>query len=89
MLDRIIFGKSYEGSRTEALYGVMGKKRKSGGRSSGQPPDETPLHDGKIKYDINEEFADSKDEFFAGRDKILLDEGPTSKRRRKVEEEGV
>lgn len=67
----------------------MGKKRKSGGKSSGQPVEDISLSNSKTKYDINEEFADSEDEFFAGRDEILLDEGPTSKRRRKLANEGV
>ena len=67
----------------------MGKKRKAGGKPPGQAQDDITLLNGKTKYDINEEFADSEDEFFVGRDKILLKEGPTSKRRRKIEEEGM
>lgn len=68
---------------------VMGKKRKAGGKPTGQSQSIDALPTGKTKYDINEEFADSEDEFLAGRDKILLEDGPTSKRRKRVAEEGM
>lgn len=35
----------------------------------------------------NDTFNDSEDEFVAGRERILLDEGPAAKRRRRMEEE--
>ncbi|KIY01998.1 uncharacterized protein Z520_02136 [Fonsecaea multimorphosa CBS 102226] len=38
-------------------------------------------------HDAEETFNDSEDEFFAGRDKVLLDEGPAAKRRRKIQEQ--
>lgn len=62
----------------------MGKKRKAGGRpaAKGEAPART-------KFDIEERFDDSEDEFQAGRDQILLDEGPETKRRRRVAEEGM
>lgn len=56
----------------------MGKKRKSRPTADSQtvdPRDE--LHD------------DSEDEFYAGRDKILLEETPAAKRRRKIEEHDI
>ncbi|KIW94348.1 uncharacterized protein Z519_05664 [Cladophialophora bantiana CBS 173.52] len=40
------------------------------------------------RYDADETFNDSEDEFFAGRDKVLLDEEPSAKRRRKLQEQG-
>lgn len=39
------------------------------------------------RYDPEERFDDSEDEFFAVRDKILLDEEPAAKRRRRIEEQ--
>lgn len=62
----------------------MGKKRKAGGRpaAKGEEPERT-------KFDIEERFDDSEDEFQTGRDQILLDEGPETKRRRRVTEEGM
>ncbi|KAL1980912.1 hypothetical protein VTN96DRAFT_3332 [Rasamsonia emersonii] len=64
----------------------MGKKRKASSRPSGETAknDDDAL---QSKYDINETFDDSEDEFIAGRDQILLDEGPEAKRRRKLEED--
>jgi U3 small nucleolar RNA-associated protein 3 len=40
------------------------------------------------KHDVEETFADSEDDFFAGHDKVLLEEGPSQKKRRKLDEEG-
>lgn len=62
----------------------MGKKRKAGGRPAAK--DEVPA---RTKFDIEERFDDSEDEFQTGRDQILLDEGPETKRRRRVAEEGM
>ncbi|KAJ5938090.1 hypothetical protein N7454_004432 [Penicillium verhagenii] len=56
----------------------MGGKRKAGGRP---PKAEAPA---RTKFDIEERFDDSEDEFQAGRDQILLDEAPEAKRRRRV-----
>ena len=60
----------------------MAKKRKAtraGGRSvdARQIPTASP----------EDQFNDSQDEFFIGRDKILLDQEPAAKRRRKLEEQ--
>ncbi|KAK5046145.1 hypothetical protein LTR84_008602 [Exophiala bonariae] len=60
----------------------MAKKRKAsgtGGRNAGarQNPTTHP----------EDHFNDSEDEFFTGRDKILLDEEPTAKRRRRLQEQ--
>ncbi|KAL4755034.1 hypothetical protein BDW72DRAFT_86267 [Aspergillus terricola var. indicus] len=61
----------------------MGKKRKAGGRPAANNTDKEEPY----KFDIEERFDDSEDEFQAGRDQILLDEAPEAKRRRKVAED--
>lgn len=68
----------------------MGKKRKASGRTAtANVPKEFDPEDGKLgPIDTYEDVADSEDEFHINRDKILLDEGPDAKRRRKWEEEG-
>lgn len=63
----------------------MGKKRKAGGRPAANKAGKDEPH----KFDIEERFDDSEDEFQAGRDQILLDEAPEAKRRRRLAEEGV
>ncbi|KAJ5634010.1 hypothetical protein N7528_001852 [Penicillium herquei] len=60
----------------------MGKKRKAGGRPASKS--EAPA---RTKFDIEERFDDSEDEFQTGRDHILLEEAPEAKRRRRVAEE--
>jgi U3 small nucleolar RNA-associated protein 3 len=67
----------------------MGKKRKAGGKPLGELREEQTRQNVQTKYDADERFADSENEFFAGREKILLEEGPASKRRRKLEDEGA
>ncbi|KAK7511399.1 Sas10 C-terminal domain-containing protein [Phyllosticta citriasiana] len=64
----------------------MAKKRKASGQAYGPP--KAPK-DEKTKLNINtfEDVADSEDEFHINRDKILLDEGPEAKRRRKWQEQ--
>lgn len=62
----------------------MGKKRKAGGRPAQKT--EAPA---RTKYDVEERFDDSEDDFQTGRDQILLDDGPETKRRRRVAEEGT
>lgn len=66
----------------------MAKKRKAGSRPDGHSRDRTSEDDSKRTITTYEDVADSEDEFFINRDKILLDEGPAQKKRRKVEEEG-
>lgn len=65
----------------------MAKKRKAGGRASGQPK-KPKDEDSKLAISTWEDVADSEDEFHINRDKILLDEGPAAKRLRKWQEEG-
>ncbi|KAI4174717.1 MAG: hypothetical protein LQ343_002088 [Gyalolechia ehrenbergii] len=68
----------------------MAKKRKVSsqnvdGRRDGRNRDQSS----KLTINTYEDAADSEDEFFINRDKILLDEGPEQKRRRKLEEDGA
>lgn len=69
--------------------GKMGRKRKAGEKRTGPHGQEEVDQNVKTTYDIDEQFADSEDEFFAERDEILLEEAPASKRRRKSEDEGM
>lgn len=64
----------------------MGKKRKAGSRTSGEPPKEKFE---RSKFDFEERFDDSEDEFQTSRDQILLEEGPEAKRRRKLAMQGL
>lgn len=63
----------------------MAKKRKAGGRPAGQ---NLANKQERTRFDIEERFDDSEDEFQAGRDQVLLDEATESKRRRRVADEG-
>ena len=67
----------------------MGKKRKAGGKPSSELEKELARQTVQTKYEIDEQFSDSEDEYFTGHDKIRLEEGPASKRRKKLEEEGM
>jgi len=67
----------------------MAKKRKI---SNHQPREPRPLdaQDGKLgPIRTYEDVADSEDEFHINRDKILLEDGPDAKRRKRWEEEGM
>lgn len=59
-------------------------KRKAGGRPAAKT--EAPV---RTKFDVEERFDDSEDEFQTGRDQILLDEAPDAKRRRRVADDGM
>lgn len=65
----------------------MAKKRKAGGRASGEPK-KTKADESKLAITTFEDVADSEDEFHINRDKVLLDEGPAAKRLRKWQEDG-
>ncbi|KAJ5135687.1 Sas10/Utp3/C1D [Penicillium bovifimosum] len=60
----------------------MGSKKRKAGRPAQQKSAPEPS-----KFDIEERFDDSDDEFQTGRDEILLEEGPETKRRRRVAED--
>ncbi|EOD44317.1 putative sas10 utp3 family protein [Neofusicoccum parvum UCRNP2] len=62
----------------------MAKKRKASGQSK---PGKTDAQSSKLAISTYEDVADSEDEFHINRDKILLDEGPEAKRRRKWKEQ--
>lgn len=62
----------------------MGSKKRKAGRPAQQKSAPEPS-----KFDIEERFDDSEDEFQTGRDQVLLDERPEAKRRRRVAEEGL
>ena len=68
----------------------MAKKRKASGRSTAP---EKVQDDGskRVRLNINsyEDVADSDDEFHINRDKVMLEEGPDAKRRRKWQEQGL
>ncbi|KAL8955370.1 MAG: hypothetical protein Q9193_006750, partial [Seirophora villosa] len=66
----------------------MAKKRKpSSHKPSTAGRSRAPEDESKLTINTYEDVADSEDEFFINRDKILLDEGPQQKKRRKIEEE--
>ncbi|KAL5320028.1 hypothetical protein ACEPPN_013087 [Leptodophora sp. 'Broadleaf-Isolate-01'] len=67
----------------------MAKKRKASGRFEGaQAENGFESKGGKMgPITTYEDVADSEDEFHINRDKVLLDEGPDAKRRRKWQEE--
>ncbi|EKV17368.1 Sas10/Utp3 family protein [Penicillium digitatum] len=60
----------------------MGSKKRKAGR-----PAQSKIVPEPSKFDIEERFEDSEDDFQSGRDQILLEEGPEAKRRRRVAEE--
>lgn len=68
----------------------MAKKRKapSGGDGAAKGPN-LDAGPSRLRIDTYEDVAGSDDEFHINRDKILLDDGPDAKRRRKWQEEGM
>lgn len=66
----------------------MGKKRKAGGRASGESKPRNTKDESKLAITTFEDVADEQDEFHLNRDKVLLDEGPAAKRLRKWKEQG-
>lgn len=68
----------------------MGKKRKSSSQKPGaQNADAPSQEDSSRTIRTYEDVADSEDEFFINRDKVLLDESPVQRKRRKIAEEGM
>ena len=67
----------------------MAKKRKPGGRPSGEKrPKDIANISAKMTINTFEDVADSEDEFHVNREKILLEEGPVQKKQRRIREEG-
>jgi U3 small nucleolar RNA-associated protein 3 len=69
----------------------MAKKRKATGRTTAEDVNAGwSASGGKLgPITTYEDVADSEDEFHINRDKIMLDDGPDAKRRRKWQEEGI
>lgn len=66
----------------------MGQKRKTSGTAAAA---ESTFNEkgGRMRpISTYEDVADSEDEFHISRDKVLLDQGPEAKRRKKLQEEG-
>jgi U3 small nucleolar RNA-associated protein 3 len=61
----------------------MGKRK-----ASGRPAARNATAPERTKFNIEERFDDSEDDFQAGRDQVLLEEAPEAKRRRKVTQDG-
>lgn len=68
----------------------MAKKRKASGRfNNAGAADGFESKGGKMApITTYEDVADSEDEFHINQDKVLLEDGPDAKRRRKYQEEG-
>jgi len=62
----------------------MGKKRKASGAVEKQ---QSPERSAKLALNSWEDVADEQDEFLLNREKILLDEGVTAKRRKQEDKE--
>ncbi|KAK2050859.1 Sas10 domain-containing protein [Colletotrichum somersetense] len=66
----------------------MAKKRKASAQNAHTGPKELDRADARLgPITTYEDVADSEDEYFLNRDKIMFDEGPQSKRRKRAEEE--
>lgn len=66
----------------------MAKKRKAGGTALAHRS-KNPIDDENSRFAADARFENSEDEFEAGRDRVLLEERPEVKRRRKLEEDGI
>lgn len=84
MRPKKLFCESINLNANQFPTSIMGKKRKAGGRPASK--NEAPA---RTRFDVEERFDDSEDEFQTGRDKILLEEAPEAKRRRRVAEDGM
>lgn len=68
----------------------MAKKRKApaGSAARDSAPDDSNKRT-RMRIDTYEDVAGSDDEFHINRDKVLLDDGPEAKRRRKYQDQGT
>jgi U3 small nucleolar RNA-associated protein 3 len=68
----------------------MAKKRKATGRNgASEKQNGFETKEGKMSaYTTYEDLADSEDEFHINRDKVMLDDGPDAKRRKRWQKEG-
>lgn len=76
--------KHFSASRPRPSPARMSKKRKASKLSSAKQ--DAP--DQNSRFAADAQFADSEDEFEQGRDRVLLEEAPEAKRRRKLAEQG-
>jgi len=69
----------------------MAKRKRGGAQVQGQQRRASFDESQKVKLNITsyEDVAGSDDEFHLNREKILLDDGPDAKRRRRLEEQGM
>ncbi|KAI6361461.1 hypothetical protein MCOR25_006495 [Pyricularia grisea] len=65
----------------------MGKKRKASRQTEPSGPREVDPSDARLMVNSYEDLADSEEEHFINRDKILLEDGPSSKRRKADKED--
>ena len=68
---------------------TMGKKRKAASQAYNNAEQTTRPDRAELTINTYQDVADSEDEFLDNRDRILLDEGPDVKRRRKIQEQGA
>lgn len=66
---------------------TMGKKRKASRPTEPSGPREVDPSDARLMVNSYEDLADSEEEYFINRDKILLEDGPSSKRRKADKED--
>lgn len=69
----------------------MAKKRKASSAGAASKSDVVDDSNKRTRMRINtyEDVAGSDDEFHINRDKVMLDDGPEAKRRRKAQEDGT
>lgn len=68
----------------------MAKKRKApAGSAARDPVPDDSNKRTRMRIDTYEDVAGSDDEFHLNRDKVLLDDGPEAKRRRKYQDQGT
>lgn len=69
----------------------MAKRKRAGAQAQSQQRRSSFDENQKVKLNINtyEDVAGSDDEFHLNREKILLEDGPDAKRRRRLEGQGM
>ena len=67
----------------------MGKKRKAHGQPFGEPKAKNAKDESKLIVNSYQDVADSEDEFDLARDKILIEETPADRQRRKLRDQGT
>ena len=80
--------KHSESSLPPTSTAIMGKKRKAHGQPFGEPNAKSIRDESKLVVHSYQDVADSEDEFDLERDKILLDETPADRARRRLRDQG-